>query len=170
VTTYIIDGYNLLHRSFPELLVGDDLRTARESIEARVRSFQRARAATVQVELVWDGDAEARERRLGRGAFRVVFSRSPQSADDVILERCRELSGTRDVCVVTSDVRDIVVPTRALRVRHMTSEEFARDLDGSPKRAPGAGIQTTSSDKPTRSSPREVDGWLHEFDLHPGED
>jgi predicted RNA-binding protein with PIN domain len=166
VITYIIDGYNVLHRFVPELLQAGELETARRALEARLESFLGSRASGVRIILVYDGDNIGRPSRSCKNGFEIVFSRPPLKADDLVLERCRELSGSGDVRVVTSDWKDIGVHARALRVRHVSSDDFLRTIDRPARDA------TTSEpgEKPKAQSQSEVDDWLRAFDFHPDED
>ena len=54
--TYIIDGYNVLHRLEPELLAAGELAAARRELEARLRSFLGSRGRGVRLVLIYDGD------------------------------------------------------------------------------------------------------------------
>ena len=172
MTTYIIDGYNLLHRYRPELLEPAEiqrggLETARQELEARLREFVLRRAGSSRVILVYDGSADVPTARSRKRNLEILFSRPPQKADDVILECCRELGTTGDVRVVTSDFKDIGGPSRALGVRAISSEEFARTLDAPAKKQSPGGSSAGSAEKPGSSSAQEVEDWLVEFDFLP---
>jgi predicted RNA-binding protein with PIN domain len=96
----IIDGYNLI-RSLPELAVLDraDLTAGREVLLQGLCSY-RARKGHALV-VVFDGSASAFfPSPPARHGMTVVFSRPPQSADDVLAARCR--AGEADL-LVTSD-------------------------------------------------------------------
>jgi len=174
--TYLVDGYNLVHRSYPESIRDGDLERARSELEARVRSFQRARASSVRVVIIWDGQSGLPSGSVREGGFEVEFSRPPKSADDVILDRCRERAARDSVWVVTSDLTDIAGPMSSLGVQHLSSEKFARELEepASSERARAANRSTDRSevadDKAASGGGRAVDDWLRDFDLHPDED
>ncbi|MEM7233377.1 MAG: NYN domain-containing protein [Planctomycetota bacterium] len=173
-TTYLVDGYNLMHRSYREFLSNASLEEARDRLIAELTRFQHHAGGT-HVILVFDGRSGMPGARVGKTAFQVLFSRGPQTADDVILDLCRKMEGRGGrVVVVTSDLQDIGFRISGLSCEHQTSEEFARDVGrvaetsarGGGRRAPTSG----EAEKPTRSSQKETDEWLREFGLHPDED
>ena len=164
--TYIIDGYNVLRRIFAGEFARSSLAEAREFLERKLRAFRQAQGRDCRVLLVFDGQAVAFESPRGEAGFRILFSRAPRTADDVILDLCRDLEGRGEVCVVTSDLRDIGHRVRGLRCRHLTAEEFSDLLEAGTR---GAADPEVAERSRTPSS-GEVDGWLRDFGLHPDED
>ncbi len=170
--TYLIDGYNLLHRAYPDWLhdqslVRGVLTRAREVLEARLKAFQADRKPTCRILLVFDGEGARGARRDAGRNFQVLFSRAPETADDLILLLCRQLEGREDVEVITSDLNDIASRLHGLRCRHTTSEEFARLL---ANRAAKTGGGHRAGEKPSAVTDEELDGWLRDFDMHPDQD
>ncbi len=167
-TTYIVDAYNLVHRAYREDLEQPELQTARRLLEDRLRRFQATHRRGVRIIVVWDGDRGGGVRSTRQRSFEVIFSRPPQKADDVVIEYARRLEGTGDVCVVTSDLRDIGFPLTGLRCRHMRSEDFASEvatrLDGAGGGRAG-GKAAAAGDKPHGPRGEQVDEWLREFGL-----
>ncbi len=164
--TYIIDGYNVLHRLEPELLAAGELAAARRELEARLRSFLGSRGRGVRLVLIYDGDDVGRPSRSSRERLEIVFSRPPRKADDLILDRCREPRGRGDVRVVTSDWKDIGGPVRPLGVHHVSSEDFIRYIE-SPSTAD---LESQSVEKPEGSDRGEVGEWLEAFGFPRDED
>lgn len=136
-TTYLIDGYNLLHRGF--LPGRGDLASERARLEVRLREFLRGAPTEVRVILVYDGaqrnasqSIDASAHVVGDARFEIRFSPRGTSADESIL---REVAAERirkghELTVVTSDMKDIA-RNLPVGVRHLTSEEFADLLDAS---------------------------------------
>jgi predicted RNA-binding protein with PIN domain len=166
-STFIIDGYNLLHRLRGVAAAGRDLEAARGELERRLRAFLRAAERGTRVILVYDGARAGPGRRRGGEGLDVVFSRPPQSADDVVLELCRRFEGRGRIEVVTSDLQDIGIRLRGLECRHWTSEAFAAHL---AERLRPRGLQAGAGEKPRRTEPSEVDDWLRAFGMHPDEE
>jgi predicted RNA-binding protein with PIN domain len=173
--TIIIDGYNLLRRAFRFLEEEHGLEAARSKLEVRLREFVRSRGAGLEVVLIYDG-ALGLDRVSTRSepGLQVVFSRPPQNADQAVLAEVRR-RGTRErITVVTSDLKDVALPLRQLRARHLTSEEFAEEMDEAlgrsrPSRDSGkAGSRPSGGgpgrpEKPEQLSSGEVDEWLRIF-------
>ena len=170
-TVFVIDGYNLLHRAFHGQLERFELEKARELLQGRLRSFLASRKRDCRIVLVFDGARDSFGSSVREQSFHVVFSRPPETADDVVLGVCRQLEGNEDVCVVTSDFKDIGYRIRGLQCRHMTSEEFAETLDraADSKRSANAS-PTLDGEKPKGVAGHDVDDWLREFGMHPEED
>ncbi|HLU48117.1 MAG TPA: NYN domain-containing protein, partial [Planctomycetota bacterium] len=118
-----------------------------------------------QIILVFDGKEGVYSKRRPKPGFRVVFSRPPRSADDVILDFCREREARDKVRVVTSDFRDIASRASGLRFVPVTSEEFAQEVDRVLALSRGGGSDRTPDEKPRRPSGRDTDLWLREFGM-----
>lgn len=159
--TYIVDGYNLLPKLLSEEERSRGLEKARALLEARLRAFRSSAGGRVRFVLVYDGACGTPGSRAGDPGFEVRFAKPPRKADDAILELCRELEGSRAVCVVTSDVADIGGRIRGLRVSRASSEEFARDVIA----ALGRARAPEEEEKPRTPSPGEAESWVEEFGL-----
>lgn len=141
----LIDGYNLIRQS--ERLSEQERRGGLEAGRtALVRALSAYRAATGdRVTVVFDGD-EGVGVGIGTGARRqegvsVIFSRPPESADDVIVARIRKSHGKKAALVVSSD-RKILDAARKNRVAGMRSDEFEAEMarriaEGPQKTRPG---------------------------------
>ena len=125
----LIDGYNLIRQS--ERLAEQERRGGLEAGRtALIRALSAYRAVTGdRVLVVFDGDegigfVPGASRQEGIG---VVFSRLPESADDVIEAHLRKRRGKKAVLVVSSD-RRILGAARRERVAAMKSEEFSAEM------------------------------------------
>ena len=122
--TIVVDGYNLIFQ-FPELrkMLERDLEQAREDLLIRLGSYAGQRHALV---VVFDGDGRVPEESYARKEFRVIFSKPPEKADQVIKELI-EKSQSEDVIVVSSD-REIVDYARLHGVKTASSRQFAHEM------------------------------------------
>ncbi|MBM3315018.1 NYN domain-containing protein [candidate division WOR-3 bacterium] len=124
--SYIIDGYNLLHK-LPELagLAGSDLELARELLLGRLVCWRGRRGIAVTV--VFDGTGRAATAPRAAAGVRVVFSRPPRSADAEIAALLAGHRSPRSVMVVSSD-REVRTRARDRGAKTVLSEEFAAGL------------------------------------------
>ena len=168
----IIDGYNLLWRGFDYRTACRDLSSQRVLLEAQLKEYLR-RLPDVKMILVYDGalfiDDEVK-RQPDR--LHVVYSRPPQTADQLIVEECRrrgQAGGGGRLTVVTSDSKDIVRQLSSVPCRHRTSEEFAAELESliekarRPRKAGKPPVPRNSREKPATISAAEVNEWLEVF-------
>jgi predicted RNA-binding protein with PIN domain len=168
VATFVIDGYNLLHQ-LPAEKGPQDLSERRRRLEFRLRGFLYAGKLAARLIVVYDGErGMAGPPRRERG-FEIIFSRPPRTADDVILDLCRQLESEPEVHVVTSDITDIASKLPGLRVRHWTSQEFLsllekrrRRASGGPRRQAG-GEAGEAGEKPGEVTGDEVAEWARRF-------
>jgi predicted RNA-binding protein with PIN domain len=157
----LIDGYNLLH-AIPKFAPrGADLAPARERLEAWLAEAAARNGVAVCV-LVWDGG----DSRRSRGPLQIVQTRAGVSADERILDLCRERFAGRaaSTWVVSSD-RDIQIPARELGFVVVGAMTFYRRWESpSPGRR---GRDGSSIDPGSRTRPRptrsEVDELLDAF-------
>ncbi len=127
----IVDGYNLIKRD-PLLLALEQrsLETARQALIARLMSSYNLR--TCDVTVVFDGSAvappAASTERWGR--IKVVYSRPPQTADDVIRALVAAAKDPSQVVVLSDDreLRDSV-QTRGGVVAGSTDRRAPRSAD-----------------------------------------
>ena len=125
----LVDGYNLIRQS--ERLSEQERRGGLEvGRTALVRALSAYRAATGdQVTAVFDGDegigtVTGARRQEG---ISVIFSRPPESADDVLVAHILKRHGKKAVLVVSSD-RKILDAARRHRVAGMKSDEFEAEM------------------------------------------
>lgn len=100
---YIIDGYNMLH-TVPELrrLLEKSLESARNQLETWLQSYLGSRQ--VKIILVYDGQWQSKQfASPARTHFQILFSRSPQTADDLIKQLIAKSRESRKFTVVTRD-------------------------------------------------------------------
>jgi predicted RNA-binding protein with PIN domain len=143
----LIDGYNLIRQS--GRLSEQERRGGLEAGRAAlIRALAAYRAATGdRVIAVFDGDEGV---GVVTGARRqegvsVIFSRPPESADDVIVAQVRKRHGKKAVLVVSSD-RKILDAARRNRVAGMRSEAFEEEMarrvaEGPTQGRPGAKLK-----------------------------
>lgn len=139
----LIDGYNLIRQS--ERLADRERRRGLEAGRAAlIRELAAYRSVTGdQAVVVFDGDegvgfVPGASRQEGIG---VVFSRPPESADDVIEALLKKRHGKKSVLVVSSD-RRILSAARRDRVASMSAVDFIAEMarrtaEGPPKGTPG---------------------------------
>lgn len=160
---YIIDGYNMLH-AVPELrrLLEQDLETARKRLESYLQRYLGIKK--VKITLVYDGQWQSSQ--LGapaRGLLQVLFSKSPQTADDLIKKLIEKHTPAKNITVITRDA-DIVNFAKARRVRVIEPFNFFNMLYHR---------QTHESFQQKKyqndMTPEELDEWLTIFGENSGE-
>lgn len=92
-----MDGYNLMFREGTP----DDASLA-HAREAFLRRVDAARGAREDVTVVFDGRGGAGERGAAPAGLRIVWARSPRTADDVIVELVGK-AARRQIEVLTHD-------------------------------------------------------------------
>jgi predicted RNA-binding protein with PIN domain len=151
----IIDGYNVIHADDTlKRIVERDLRQARRELIGRIARYLGKRK--LRITLVFDGHGGITDVDVAvPGRLQVLFSRSGQTADDLILDTLRNAPNARAFTVVTSDMADIGREARALGAEVVSSAEFlGRMRDKPPPPARGGA-------KP--DSPGDIDYWLEQF-------
>jgi predicted RNA-binding protein with PIN domain len=143
----IVDGYNLIHK-MPALaaLVGSDLEQARQHLVAQLAGYRSTH--NVRVTVVFDGRGLSQPRGRGPAGVEVVFSRAPQTADDVIKRMLTAERSPRACTVVTSD-NSIALHVRDYGARVISSADFAGQMAGM-----GAGRRSDA--KPARAEKPEM--------------
>jgi len=151
----LIDGYNLLHKD------GDlknhaerSLEEARDRLIAAVAAY---RSGDTEIVLVFDGRGGGGRIKTSTAGVRILFSRYPQSADQLILEIIERERRKSRLTVVTSDRKDIGRIAQAEGVRCISSESFLRRLRRGAVTAP------PQADKPAETSTEEMDYWIRCF-------
>jgi predicted RNA-binding protein with PIN domain len=133
--SYIIDGYNLLHK-VPALagLAGSDLERARELLLGRLVCWRGRRGIGVTV--VFDGAGGGGRAGAGFPGVKVVFSRPPLNADEYIV-RLAAASRTPGALTVVSSDNSLVSRVRECGAKSVSAGEFARLLVAPARSAPG---------------------------------
>jgi predicted RNA-binding protein with PIN domain len=130
----LIDGYNVI-KTNPHFRQCEEtsLEAARQALERALRSY--ARATDARITLVFDGDS-ASEPAIShpqKGSVKILFSRAPEKADDLLKKAIQQRHGARHLRLVTSD-REICRFARRHKIRFTSSAEFADELDSRPNR------------------------------------
>ncbi len=147
---WLIDGYNVIRRD-PEL-AGIDRRSLEEGRDALLRLLARvAGDSPDEFVVVFDG-VRSTAVSPSAGRVRVVFSRPPEKADDVLVRLARQ--GGAGVTVVTSD-RMVQTATQRAHAAVVGAEAFLDRVT-----APGAGAEEDRDDdthdrrEPKKGNPR----------------
>ncbi len=153
---YIIDGYNLIRRIPALNRPGASLEDQRRGLVSKLSGFRAASRATCLV--VFDGTDLAGQTVSSGGGVRVVFSRKPSTADDVIKRLVDQEKNKGHVTVVTSD-NEIMWYAKASGCGVLSAEGFyeriaARESDDRPEK---------KSDP--QLSQREINDWKKLFDI-----
>ena len=130
IVRILVDGYSLLH-NWPELAP----KKPRHSAAARqelVHVLTRYHDATgTPITVVFDGSRPARERESSpaTAAVEILFSRSSQTADQIIERAAHRLKDYGEVLVVTDDFaeRDTVINFGAMA---SSCDNFIRTVHG----------------------------------------
>ncbi len=143
----LIDGYNLIRQS--DQLAAQERRGGLEvGRSALIRMLAAYRAATGdRVAVIFDGDdgvgfVSGAGRQQG---IEVVFSRPPESADDVMIGRIGRVHGKKAMLVVSSD-REIQRAARRNRVAVMKSEAFEEEMARRVLEGPQKSVQEQTVD------------------------
>lgn len=158
----LIDGYNLIRQSerFSEQERRGGLEAGRTAL---IRALSTYRAATGdRVTVVFDGDegvgvVTGARRQEG---IAVIFSRPPESADDVIVTQVRRRHGKKAVLVVSSD-RKILDAARRNRVAGMRAEAFEAEM--TRRIAEGFRRKRSGPEQEARPDAEEVAYWEKVF-------
>lgn len=117
---YIVDGYNLLHKLFPEKQ-RNTLQEKREKTETMLLGFQRS--ARTKVTVVYDGQ-HTRGVFRDTGALNRIFTSPGYSADDWIVDYLKSLGSKAQLFTIVSSDRFICRHATANGASYMLSENF----------------------------------------------
>ena len=100
----LIDGYSLLHQ-WPELAEGAARHSeaARDALVEMLTQYQDASGTPVTVFFDGIGARRGRPQNQAQGTVEVIFSRSGQTADDLIERAAHRFQDYGEVLVVTDD-------------------------------------------------------------------
>ena len=142
---WLIDGYNVIRRD-PEL-AGIDRRSLEEGRDALLRLLARvAHVSPDEFVVVFDGVRSAAVSPSA-GRVRVIFSRPPEKADDVLVRLARQ--GGAGATVVTSD-RMVQTATHRAHAAVVGAEAFLDRVA-----APRAGDEYGDDDTLDRREPKK---------------
>lgn len=154
----IVDGYNLIH-GIPGLrrYLDVSLERARDELTALIKSYQLKKK--VLVTLVFDGQplqpgASGPHRRL-----KILFSKSPATADDLIKHMLRRQAHPKGVTVVTDDA-ELVRFARSYQTQVMATEEFYTMITKRRRRTKKNGIYDKFD---SEMSEEELAEWMQLF-------
>jgi predicted RNA-binding protein with PIN domain len=152
---WLIDGHNLIGQ-MPGLQLDDP------DDEAKLLEYlRRHRARTGHaVTVVFDpGPGHHSSTTKKQGGLTVLFAPPGKTADQVIVDRVRQLKNPQETIVVTSD-QAVARMAQQYHVRVIDSRTFARQL-----LQPGTGslTQDQGSQADIKLSPEEVEEWLRVF-------
>ena len=165
----VIDGYNLLHAAgWGRVTYGPgDLQRSRERL---LNALQRGLKADEQARTLVVFDARRPPPALSRdqqhGAIRIRYASPEGEADPVIEDIIADHSAPKRLTVVSSDHRI----QRAAKQRRATALDSDLFLAQLTRRVAVREQRSTESERPTGTlSAAEVEGWLREFQLQPGD-
>ncbi len=128
VKTYIIDGYNLIHKSARlKKIFSQNPQLARETLVSILSDFFTTRKE--KCILIFDGNLNI-PSALSTPKVRVLFSTPPDKADDLIKEIIMEksLNERKNLIVVSSD-NEIINCAKSCGAGRISSEEFWKFLN-----------------------------------------
>ncbi len=128
IKTYIIDGYNLIHKSAKlKKIFLENPQSARESLVSTLSNFFTTRKDKCIV--VFDGNLNI-PSALSTPKVKVIFSAPPNKADDEIKKiiMSKDLNERKNFIVVSSD-NEIINCAKACGAGRMSSEEFLKILN-----------------------------------------
>ncbi len=159
----LLDGYNLLFRE-REAPGGASLRDLREEFVRRVDAI---RVPGQEVSIVFDG----RPGPTGRGerstGLRVIFSKSPRSADDLIVSLVKK-EPRGQVTVITRD-RELIARVKSAGGRVASPADFFAP-PARRRSAPRPGGSGRRGGKPAPPSGAELDEWERLFEREHDDD
>lgn len=157
-----MDGYNLLHTDQKlAALAETKLEEARNKLLRQVALYASKKA--VRITMVFDGRAGmGPDTRTGSTAVKVLYSASPESADDLISRIVEKDTKVWQMTVVSSDNR-VANRARLAGARALLSSEFMARI----KKVKGR--KNTEQEKPEGLSEEELKDWLKTFGKGEGE-
>jgi len=150
----IVDGYNVIHAD--ERLkrwIRSDLQKARTGLIRRLEQYVGRK--NLQITVVFDGRGGLTDVEVEiPGKLQVLYSRTGQTADELIIEIVQASSNPRQYIVATSDMADIGRSARALGAEVLESKAFLARIRTKPSR---------TGDDRKEESVEDVEYWLDQF-------
>lgn len=140
---FIIDGYNLIHRSGLFDYCGGDITRSREKLENTLLNYLSSRKG-LSATLIYDsrGSRHPSNKKVS-SLLSIHFAHG--DADSEINSIIRRQSSNRNIVVVSTDIKDILNTAKRERVRRRTSESFWRlissPFNNSKAESPSMGIK-----------------------------
>jgi predicted RNA-binding protein with PIN domain len=148
---YLVDGHNLIPKAGLRLDSFDD----ELELVAVLQEF--ARLHRRQVEVYFDGAPADQAGTRNLGLVKATFVRAGTTADSAISRRLKKLGRAAKNWTVVSSDRQVQAEARAAHAAALSSEEFARLLQQTPRVEPGKPLTER------KVTPAEVDEWLKIF-------
>jgi len=148
---YLVDGHNLIPK------VGLRLDSIDDELELVAVLQEFARLHRRQVEVYFDGAPADQAGARSLGTVKAHFVRAGMTADAAIARRLKKLGRAAKNWTVVSSDRQVQADARAAKAEVLSSEEFARLLQQTPR----GGSSKPAADR--KVSPAEVDEWLKIF-------
>jgi predicted RNA-binding protein with PIN domain len=148
---YLVDGHNLIPK------VGLRLDSFDDEMELVAVLQEFCRLHRKQVEVYFDGAPADLAGTQDLGAVKAHFVRAGTTADAAIARRLKKLGHAAKNWTVVSSDRQVQAEARSARAEVLSSDEFARLLQQTPRGESG---------KPAaerKVSPAELDEWLKIF-------
>ena len=148
---YLVDGHNLIPKAGLHLDSLDD----EMELVALLQEF--ARLHRRQVEVYFDGAPADQAGTRGLGTVKAHFVHTGTTADAAIAQRLKRMRRAAKNWTVVSSDREVQAEARAVHAAVLSSEEFARLLQQTPRGEVGK----PAADRKVSSA--EVDEWLKIF-------
>jgi predicted RNA-binding protein with PIN domain len=149
---YLIDGHNLIPKI--RSLSLHDMDDEEKLIALLNRFSTKARA---QVEVYFDKAPIDSARSIKIGAIKVHFIRTGSSADAAMIERIKKMGTSAQGITVVSSDHAIQNAALRMKLKVVSSDEFARLIEQKLTRSGGMG------EKETTLSDDEINEWLRLF-------
>jgi predicted RNA-binding protein with PIN domain len=158
----LVDGYNVI---FADEELADTMRCgqaekAREALIARLTQYQALSGEPVIV--VFDGTVGVGLPPDGRAAVKILYSRSPQKADEILREIIATAPNPRGLTVVSTD-REIRRAAKARRAKPVVAESFLKEMKRLFTREEDAPPPEPGEKYGQPVSPNELREWLRIF-------
>ena len=148
---YLVDGHNLIPK------VGLRLDSFDDELELIAILQEFSRLHRRQVEVYFDGAPADQAGTRSLGTVKAHFVRAGTTADTAISRRLKKMGRAAKNWTVVSSDRQVKSEARAARAEVLSSNEFARLLQQTPR---GEASKPVADRK---VSPSEVDEWLNIF-------
>ena len=159
----LVDGYNLIKSSHFFHRPEQSLEQARLGLQRALDAHSRRTQS--KITLYYDGDgADDLARQSRYGDIQIIFSRSPETADDLIMSATQDKHGAKWLRVISSD-REIRRCAERHKIRSTRSEDFLDELDAALSARPQQPLNTAPSAE--HSTPDELDEWERLFAAKP---
>jgi predicted RNA-binding protein with PIN domain len=148
---YLVDGHNLIPK------VGLRLDSLDDELELVGILQEFSRLHRRQMEVYFDGAPADQAGTRNLGTVKAHFVRAGTTADAAITRRLKKLGRSAKNWIVVSSDRQVQAEARGAHAEVLSSEEFARQLQQTPRGDSGK----PAADR--KVSPAEVDEWLKIF-------